>query len=101
MSADWFQGAYLFSLYHDEFNLDIKTIAILFVLGFLAAAVSGKLAYNPDLRPRVSATLLDVRKLISSCFQLPLLDNGPISTEGNDSVYSSHSSVPRSASLAT
>lgn len=40
MSADWFQGAYLFSLYHDEFNLDIKTIAILFVLGFLAAAVS-------------------------------------------------------------
>ncbi|KAI5474830.1 hypothetical protein MNV49_002360 [Pseudohyphozyma bogoriensis] len=40
MGADWLQGPYVFSLYHDEFNLSLHTVAFLFTLGFLSAAVS-------------------------------------------------------------
>ncbi|ORY72224.1 hypothetical protein BCR35DRAFT_164915 [Leucosporidium creatinivorum] len=39
MTADWLQGPYIYSLYHDEFNYSIRIVAALFVLGFLSAGL--------------------------------------------------------------
>lgn len=40
VGGDWLQGSHLFSLYHDEYQIPLKTIGYLFVAGFLAAGLS-------------------------------------------------------------
>lgn len=40
MSADWLQGPFVYSLYHDEYSYSIQVVAALFVLGFLSAGLS-------------------------------------------------------------
>jgi hypothetical protein len=40
MLADWLQGSYLFSLYHDHYGLSLHLVSLLFVLGFATAAVA-------------------------------------------------------------
>jgi len=40
MFADWLQGSYIFSLYHDQYGLSLHLVSLLFVLGFATAAVA-------------------------------------------------------------
>ncbi|KAG0651297.1 Molybdate transporter [Hyphodiscus hymeniophilus] len=40
-ASDWLQGPYIYSLYHDEFGLSERTVALLFTTGYLTAAISG------------------------------------------------------------
>ncbi|KAJ7104382.1 hypothetical protein B0H15DRAFT_809794 [Mycena belliarum] len=39
MGADWLQGPYVYSLYHDQYNFPERTVAILFVTGFISAGL--------------------------------------------------------------
>ncbi|KAK3316247.1 major facilitator superfamily transporter [Apodospora peruviana] len=41
MGADWLQGPFLYSLYHDEYHLSHTLISTLFTTGFCSGAVSG------------------------------------------------------------
>lgn len=40
MFADWLQGSYIFSLYHEQYGLSLHLVSLLFVLGFATAAVA-------------------------------------------------------------
>lgn len=40
MTADWLQGPFVYSLYHDEYDYSIQLVAALFVCGFLSAGCS-------------------------------------------------------------
>ncbi len=40
MFADWLQGSYIFSLYHERYGLSLHLVSLLFVLGFATAAVA-------------------------------------------------------------
>ncbi|PFH47006.1 hypothetical protein AMATHDRAFT_68561 [Amanita thiersii Skay4041] len=40
MCADWLQGPYLYSLYHEQYNYSERLVAVLFVTGFLFAGIS-------------------------------------------------------------
>ncbi|KAL8287397.1 hypothetical protein RQP46_003255 [Phenoliferia psychrophenolica] len=40
VGADWVQGPHIYSLYHDEYGIDIHTIAWLFVIGFMSAGLT-------------------------------------------------------------
>ncbi|KAI0051324.1 DUF791-domain-containing protein [Auriscalpium vulgare] len=39
MGADWLQGPYVYSLYREQYNFPERTVAVLFVTGFVSAAV--------------------------------------------------------------
>ncbi|KAK3937865.1 major facilitator superfamily transporter [Diplogelasinospora grovesii] len=41
MGADWLQGPFLYSLYHDEHNISSSLISALFTTGFVSGGVSG------------------------------------------------------------
>ncbi|KAJ6586323.1 hypothetical protein DFH09DRAFT_255134 [Mycena vulgaris] len=43
MGADWLQGPYVYSLYHDQYNFPERIVAILFVTGFVSAGLSAPL----------------------------------------------------------
>ncbi|KAJ7064974.1 hypothetical protein C8F01DRAFT_1128976 [Mycena amicta] len=43
MGADWLQGPYVYSLYHDQYNFPESTVAILFVTGFISAGLAAPL----------------------------------------------------------
>ncbi|KAJ7119928.1 hypothetical protein C8R43DRAFT_1099133 [Mycena crocata] len=43
MGADWLQGPYVYSLYHEQYNFPERIVAILFVTGFVSAGLSAPL----------------------------------------------------------
>ncbi|KAJ7193544.1 hypothetical protein GGX14DRAFT_477960 [Mycena pura] len=43
MGADWLQGPYVYSLYHEQYNFPENVVAILFVTGFISAGLSAPL----------------------------------------------------------
>jgi hypothetical protein len=43
MGADWLQGPYLYSLYHEQYEYVEHMVAVLFVTGFIAAGVTAPL----------------------------------------------------------
>ncbi|KAI1772312.1 DUF791-domain-containing protein [Hypoxylon cercidicola] len=84
MGADWVQGPYLYSLYHDEHGLSERVVSSLFATGFLSGAVSayfvGTLA---DKHGRKSVCMVFCLLYAMSCFftvipVLPLLYLGRI-----------------------
>ncbi|EFI26999.1 major facilitator superfamily transporter domain-containing protein 5 [Coprinopsis cinerea okayama7 len=38
--ADWLQGPYVYSLYHEQYEIPERTVAVLFVTGFLSAGLA-------------------------------------------------------------
>ncbi|KAJ7238813.1 hypothetical protein B0H12DRAFT_1326754 [Mycena haematopus] len=43
MGADWLQGPYVYSLYREQYNFPERTVAILFVTGFMSAGLAAPL----------------------------------------------------------
>ncbi|KAI6097186.1 hypothetical protein F5141DRAFT_1149880 [Pisolithus sp. B1] len=43
MGADWLQGPYVYSLYHEQYELPERMVAILFVTGFMSAGLTAPL----------------------------------------------------------
>ncbi|KAJ7136634.1 DUF791-domain-containing protein [Mycena epipterygia] len=43
MGADWLQGPYVYSLYHEQYNFPERIVAILFVTGFVSAGLAAPL----------------------------------------------------------
>ncbi|CAK5262093.1 unnamed protein product [Mycena citricolor] len=43
MGADWLQGPYIYSLYHEQYAYTESTVALLFVVGFVSAALAAPL----------------------------------------------------------
>lgn len=41
--ADWLQGPYVYSLYHDQYKFPERIVAVLFVTGFTSAGLTGPL----------------------------------------------------------
>ena len=41
--ADWLQGPYVYSLYHEQYNFPERVVASLFVTGFLSAGLTAPL----------------------------------------------------------
>ncbi|KAJ7485793.1 hypothetical protein FB451DRAFT_1350207 [Mycena latifolia] len=39
MGADWLQGPYVYSLYHEQYNFPERIVAVLFVTGFVSAGL--------------------------------------------------------------
>ncbi|RMY57362.1 hypothetical protein D0865_03152 [Hortaea werneckii] len=50
-AADWLQGPYIYTLYHDAKALPEPTVAALFTTGFIAAAVSASFTENLAVPP--------------------------------------------------
>ncbi|PQE26889.1 major facilitator superfamily transporter protein [Rutstroemia sp. NJR-2017a BVV2] len=69
MASDWLQGPYIYSLYHDQFGLDEKTVALLFTTGFLSGGISGYFVGSfADKYGRKSACLVFCLTYMLSCF---------------------------------
>ncbi|KAM3065191.1 hypothetical protein ACMFMF_011319 [Clarireedia jacksonii] len=78
MASDWLQGPYVYSLYHDQFGLDEKTVALLFTTGFLSGGISGYFVGSfADKYGRKSACLVFCLTYSLSCFST-LSPNTPI-----------------------
>ncbi|KAI6029875.1 hypothetical protein PISMIDRAFT_680734 [Pisolithus microcarpus 441] len=43
MGADWLQGPYVYSLYHEQYQLPERMVAVLFVTGFMSAGLTAPL----------------------------------------------------------
>ncbi|KAF7986358.1 hypothetical protein HWV62_35366 [Athelia sp. TMB] len=43
MGADWLQGPYVYSLYREQYGFDERTVAVLFVTGFVSAGLTAPL----------------------------------------------------------
>lgn len=43
IGADWLQGPYVYSLYHEQYAFPERIVAILFVTGFVSAGLSAPL----------------------------------------------------------
>lgn len=41
--ADWLQGPYVYSLYREQYGFDERTVAVLFVTGFVSAGLTAPL----------------------------------------------------------
>jgi MFS transporter, MFS domain-containing protein family, molybdate-anion transporter len=37
--ADWLQGPYIYSLYHEQYDFPERLVAVLFVTGFISAGI--------------------------------------------------------------
>ncbi|KAI6006157.1 hypothetical protein EDC04DRAFT_989919 [Pisolithus marmoratus] len=43
MGADWLQGPYVYSLYHEQYGIPERMVAVLFVTGFMSAGLAAPL----------------------------------------------------------
>lgn len=41
--ADWLQGPYVYSLYHEQYKFPERLVAVLFVTGFVSAGLTAPL----------------------------------------------------------
>ncbi|THV04693.1 DUF791-domain-containing protein [Dendrothele bispora CBS 962.96] len=76
MGADWLQGPYVYSLYREQYGFPERYVAILFVTGFLSAAVSGPLVgvwADQHGRKRICQAFCITYALTCACLQFPSL----------------------------
>ncbi|TVY42640.1 Molybdate-anion transporter, partial [Lachnellula cervina] len=84
MASDWLQGPYVYSLYKDQFGLQERIVGLLFVTGFLSAAISGYFVGQfADKNGRRTACLIFCFTYSVSCFStlvpsLPVLFFGRV-----------------------
>ncbi|TVY84696.1 Molybdate-anion transporter [Lachnellula suecica] len=84
MGSDWLQGPFVYSLYKDQFGLPERIVGLLFVTGFLSAAISGYFVGQfADKHGRRTACLIFCCTYSISCFStlvpsLPVLFSGRI-----------------------
>ncbi|KAK7462850.1 hypothetical protein VKT23_007426 [Stygiomarasmius scandens] len=74
MGADWLQGPYVYSLYHEEYGFPERFVAVLFVTGFLSAAVAGPLVgvwADQHGRKRICQIFCITYTLTCICLQFP------------------------------
>ena len=59
LGADWLQGPYVYSLYHEQYGFPERIVATLFVTGFLSAGLTapiiGAWADQQYVLPSISA----------------------------------------------
>lgn len=69
MGADWLQGPYVYSLYHEQYELPERMVAVLFVTGFMSAGLTAPLVgVWADQHGRKKLCLVFCFTYIFSCF---------------------------------
>ncbi|KAJ7909618.1 hypothetical protein B0H13DRAFT_2233043 [Mycena leptocephala] len=76
MGADWLQGPYVYSLYHEQYQFPERTVAILFVTGFMSAGLAAPLIgvwADQHGRKRLCLVFCATYTLACLCIMVPFL----------------------------